>query len=232
MPKRPTERALSEDLPDETARRAIREDLSSTILVEAAAGTGKTECLVQRMVALVATGAATVDHLSAVTFTIRAAAQLKQRFQNALEEALRREKGTLAAGRLTEALARLDSCFVGTIHAFGARLLRERPVEAGLDPGFTELDEAEDGAARGEAWERFSEELFLTIDPRLERLIELDIPLRDLSGSFEDVCENSDVAIATGARGPEPDFSSARAKVEGFAERAAQSFPAEAPSGR
>ena len=231
MAKRPTERVFSQDLIDEPARRAIREDLSSTILVEAAAGTGKTECLVQRMVALVRQGATTVDHLSAVTFTIRAAAQLKQRFQNALEEALRNEKGKLEARRLTEALARLDSCFVGTIHAFGARLLRERPVEAGLDPGFTELDEAEDGAARSEAWERFSEELFLTGDPRLERLIELDIPLRDLSGSFEAVCENSDVAIATGALGPEPDFSGARAEIEAFLERASQSLPAEAPSG-
>lgn len=231
MPKRPTERTFSEDLPDEAARRAIREDLSSTILVEAAAGTGKTECLVQRMIALVAKGTTTVDRLSAVTFTIRAAAQLKQRFQNALEEALRREIGKLEARRLTEALARFDSCFVGTIHAFGARLLRERPVEAGLDPGFTELDEAEDGAARSEAWERFSEELFLTADLRLERLIELDIPLRDLAGSFEAVCENSDVAIAAGARGPEPDFSEARAKVEAFVERAAQSLPVEAPPG-
>src|SRR5215468_506030 len=117
MTKRRAEPALLEDLPDGAARRAIREDLSSTILVEAAAGTGKTECLVQRMVALVATGSTTVDRLSAVTFTIRAAAQLKQRFQIALEEALRTEKGEEAARLLTAALKRLDSCFVGTIHA-------------------------------------------------------------------------------------------------------------------
>ena len=71
MPKRPTERALLEDLPDGAARRAIRHDLSTTILVEAAAGTGKTASLVGRMVALVATDATTVDKLSAVTFTIR-----------------------------------------------------------------------------------------------------------------------------------------------------------------
>ena len=55
------------------------------MLVEAAAGTGKTTCLVSRMAALVATGAARVENLSAVTFTIRAAAQLSQRFQNELE---------------------------------------------------------------------------------------------------------------------------------------------------
>src|SRR6266516_1652697 len=159
MPKRPTE-PHAESLPDAAARAAIREDLDTTILVEAAAGTGKTAGLVGRMVALVATGATTVDRLSAVTFTIRAAAQLKQRFQNALEKALRGERDGQARERLAQALAHLDSCFVGTIHAFGARLLRERPVEAGVDPGFTEMDDPEDGAARREAWDRFAEDLF------------------------------------------------------------------------
>ncbi len=231
MTKRRTERPLLDDLPDAPARRAIRENLSSTILVEAAAGTGKTECLVQRMVALVSTGETTVDRLSAVTFTIRAAAQLKQRFQIALEDALRDEKEEDASRRLSEALSRLDSCFVGTIHAFGARLLRERPVEAGLDPGFTELDEAEDGAARREAWDRFAEELFLTADPLLARLLELGVPLKDLADSFKAVCENSDVEIEIGSRPPEPDFARTRAEVESFLERVAPSLPSEAPAG-
>ena len=60
-------------LPDQAARDAIAEDLGATILVEAAAGTGKTESLVRRMVALVRTGAAPVERISAVTFTIKAA---------------------------------------------------------------------------------------------------------------------------------------------------------------
>jgi len=218
-------------LPDAAARSAIREDLGTTILVEAAAGTGKTASLVDRMVALVATGRTTVDRLSAVTYTIRAAAQLKQRFQNALEQALRGEKDDAARARLAAALAHLDSCFVGTIHAFGARLLRERPVEAGVDPGFVEMDDPEDGTARRGAWDRFAEELFLTADPLLARLIELQIPLRDLSDSFKTVCENSDVEIPIGARLPEPDFSGTRAEVEVFLERAAATVPEEAPPG-
>ncbi|HKF43823.1 MAG TPA: UvrD-helicase domain-containing protein [Thermoanaerobaculia bacterium] len=231
MSKKRTDPLRGSELPDEAARRAIRDDLSTTILVEAAAGTGKTDSLVRRMVALVSTGATTLDRLSAVTFTIRAAAQLKQRFQNALEKALAAEKAADAKQRLSEALRRLDSCFVGTIHAFGARLLRERPVESGLEPGFRELDEAEDGAARGEAWDRFCEELFLAGDPRLARLIELDIRLPDLQDSFDDVCENSDVTIDPGARLPEPSFARARGQVEAFLARAEASVPAEAPPG-
>jgi ATP-dependent helicase/nuclease subunit A len=217
--------------PDEDARRAIREDLSTTILVEAAAGTGKTRALVDRMVATIATGRATMDCLAAVTFTIKAAAQLRQRFQNALEAALREESDALRRQRLRDALARVDLCFVGTIHAFGARLLRERPVEAGIEPGFLEMDEPEDGVARGEAWERFTAGLFLRDDPRVERLIELGVPLGDLERAFDTVCEYADVEIAAEGEGPEPDFTAARRAVEAFLERAAPTIPAEPPAG-
>src|SRR5262245_49563394 len=79
----------SRPLPDDDARAAIRGDLGTTFLVEAAAGTGKTESLVERMVALVRTGRTTIDRLSAVTFTIKAAAELSQRFQAGLEAAAR-----------------------------------------------------------------------------------------------------------------------------------------------
>ncbi len=231
MPKKPTEPPKPAAFPDEPARAAIRDDLGTTILVEASAGTGKTRSLVDRMVSLVATGTASVDHLSAVTFTIRAAAQLRQRFQSSLEAALREEKTAGRRENLGRGLAHLDSCFIGTIHAFGARLLRERPVEAGVDPGFVEMDEPEDGAARRDAWDRFTESLFLSSDPRLGRLIELGISLEDLREGFKTICENSDVDVSPGARQPEPDFSAARGQVEDFLDQAARAIPPEAPAG-
>ena len=231
MPKKRTDPPPPGFLPDDGARASIREDLGTTILVEASAGTGKTRSLVDRMVALVATGTADVDHLSAVTFTIRAAAQLRQRFQNSLERALRGEKDGARRERLTRGLAHLDSCFIGTIHAFSARLLRERPVEAGVDPGFVEMDDPEDGAARREAWDRFTESLFLSSDPRLARLIELGISLEDLRQGFQTVCENSDVDMAPGICRSEPDFSTARGQVSTFLDRAAAAVPPEAPPG-
>src|SRR5262245_33274640 len=214
-------------LSDEAARKAIREDLGTTILVEAAAGTGKTTSLVERMVALIASGRATTDRLSAVTFTIKSAAQLRQKFQNALEKAQREERDPERRDRLGAALASLDSCFLGTIHAFGARLLRERPVEAGVEPGFVEMDEPEDGVARAEAWERFTAQLYLDNDPRLAKLLALGIRLSDLEGAFETVCENSDLGIVAGADLPEPDFSQTRREVESFLERWSSKFPAQ-----
>ncbi|MGH9368594.1 MAG: UvrD-helicase domain-containing protein, partial [Thermoanaerobaculia bacterium] len=219
------------ELPDADARRAIREDLGTTILVEAAAGTGKTTSLVDRMVALVSTGRTTVDRLSAVTFTIRAAAQLRQRFQIALEQAHAGERNRGRRDLLAAGLARLDSCFLGTIHAFSARLLRERPVEAGVDPGYREMDDPEDGAARGEAWESYVTALFARDDPRLARLMPLGVPLRDLFDTYGALCENSDIEAAIGAELPEPDFGKARSRVEAFLEESREAVPPEAPEG-
>jgi ATP-dependent helicase/nuclease subunit A len=217
-------------LPDEEARRAIREDLGTSLLVEAAAGTGKTTSLVSRMTALVRTGTTTIDRLSAVTFTIRAAAELSERFQTSLEAAARAATGD-ERERLEAALSRLDSAFVGTIHAFCARLLRERPVEAGVDPGFAEMDEPENAAARLEAWGRYTERLFITESPILPRLAALGIRLEDLRQTYETLSDNEDVEPEIGPEEPPPDFSAERAAVEKFLVRAAADLPAEMPAG-
>src|SRR6476646_2721291 len=73
---------------DEESRRVIREELLTNILVEAGAGSGKTEMLAQRMAAGVATGAYQVEHMAAVTFTRKAASELRGRFHLALEREL------------------------------------------------------------------------------------------------------------------------------------------------
>ena len=92
--------AVAARLPDAEARRAIEEDLGVSLLVEAAAGTGKTTSLVARMTELIRSGATTVDRISAVTFTIKAAAELSERFQTSLEAAARdgRGRGEAATG--------------------------------------------------------------------------------------------------------------------------------------
>ena len=217
-------------LPDDAARRAIREDLGTSLLVEAAAGTGKTTSLVDRMTALIRTGATTIDRISAVTFTIKAAAELSERFQTRLEAAARESAGEERL-RLAAALSRLDSAFVGTIHAFCARLLRERPVEAGVDPGFAEMDEPENAAARLEAWSRYTERLFTDENPILPRLAAVNVRLEDLRQTYETLSDNEDVAPAIGPELQPPDFSGERAAVSKFLARAAAELPAEMPPG-
>ena len=102
------------------------------MLVEAAAGTGKTTSMVGRMVALLRAGKCRIDTLAAVTFTRKSTAELRARFQIELERAAAAESGA-AGERLAEALAHVERCFIGTIHSFCGRLLRERPIEAGVD---------------------------------------------------------------------------------------------------
>src|SRR5678815_2279565 len=72
-------------LDDQDARDAIATDLDSTFVVEAAAGTGKTTELIRRIVRVLATGRAGVGDLVAVTFTEKAAGELKLRLRQELE---------------------------------------------------------------------------------------------------------------------------------------------------
>lgn len=75
-----------------------------------------------------------------MTFTRKAASELKGRFQLALEKAFALEQDPVKRKNLGRALDDMDRCFLGTIHSFCTAILRERPVEAGLDPEFESLD--------------------------------------------------------------------------------------------
>ena len=145
--------------PDQHARDRIATALDRDLLVEAGAGSGKTTAMVERMVALISTGTATIDQLVAVTFTRKAAAELRERFQEKLEEEIPQRGGRFgrAPARARRSLDQLDSCFLGTIHAFCGRLLRERPLEAGVPPDFREVYGTEEQLLREEAWNRFLE---------------------------------------------------------------------------
>jgi ATP-dependent exoDNAse (exonuclease V) beta subunit len=122
-------------LADQAARDRIRGDLNATVIVEAAAGTGKTTELIERIVALVKRGHTTLDRILAVTFTELAAGEMKLRLRTELEK-VRQDAPAQEHDRLTAALAKLEVAPIGTIHSFCADLLREWPVEAGVDPVF------------------------------------------------------------------------------------------------
>jgi len=124
-------------LSDADARERIRSDLDTTLVVEAAAGTGKTTELVARIIALVRTGRARLSSIAAVTFTDKAAGEMKLRLRAEVERA-RTAEGLQDAERahLDAALQELEVARIGTIHSFCSDLLRERPVEAGVDPLF------------------------------------------------------------------------------------------------
>lgn len=186
--------------------------LDRNLLVEAAAGTGKTTCLVDRMIALLAGGrCADIHQMAAVTFTRKAAAELRSRFRQELEKAVaatdRADKEKQNLGR---ALEHLDQCFIGTIHSFCGRLLRERPVEAGVDMDFAELEEDADWRLREEAWKRYCAEL-IAEDPEgiLAELDRLGLQVDGLKDSFKNFAEYPDVEEwpSAGPGASEADFS-------------------------
>jgi ATP-dependent exoDNAse (exonuclease V) beta subunit len=144
---------------DAHARAAIREQLDDTVVVEAAAGTGKTSELVHRIIAVLASGRARVEQIAAVTFTEKAAGDLKLRLRAELEVARHAAAaGEIMRARLEHARTHLEEARVSTIHTFCADLLRERPIEAGVDPQFQVLTEADADRLFGVAFTRWLED--------------------------------------------------------------------------
>jgi ATP-dependent helicase/nuclease subunit A len=140
------------ELPDAEARRRILTDFSTTLFVEAAAGTGKTTALIGRIVSLIRNGVGTLERIVAVTFTEKAAGEMKLRLRTEIERA-RKDASAEEQARLERALAELELARIGTIHAFCGDLLRERPVEAGIDPLFQVAAEDEASELADQAFE-------------------------------------------------------------------------------
>ena len=178
---------------DEAARRTIAEALDDTLLVEAAAGSGKTSCMVERMVRLIESDRCRIEGLVAVTFTRKAAHQLRERFQQKLEDRLACCSTPSSVARLQHALDHIDHGFVGTIHSFCARLLRERPVEFGVDPTFRELSADEDQQLREAAWNDNLSDLYASNDPLLDRMDELGLDRSKLKSCFHRFIEYRDI---------------------------------------
>jgi ATP-dependent helicase/nuclease subunit A len=126
--------------PNPEQRAAI--EARGEVFVSAGAGTGKTAVLVERFVRAVCEEGLDVESVLVITYTRRAAGELRFRIRHAL-----RERGRPDLAR------RLDGAWISTIHGFCHRLLRTYPLQAGLDPQFRELDEAQASVLRGEAFD-------------------------------------------------------------------------------
>ena len=202
-------------LPDQEARDLIEQRLDANLLVEAGAGSSKTESLARRMAAGIAGGVYGIEHMAAVTFTRKAAAELRGRFQIQLERRLAAETNPRRRERLETALARLERLFAGTIHAFCARLLRERPAEARIAPGFAELDEAADLEHQERAWHDYLDRARVTGSPLWQALVDADVAAEDLRPAFATVCMHDEVAFPAPAA-PLPDPAPVWAALETF----------------
>ena len=135
-------------------------EATGNVFVSAGAGTGKTSVLVERYVRAVCDRGLDVESILVITYTRKAAGELRSRIRAALLERGRRD------------LARdLDGAWISTIHGFCNRLLKAHPFGVGLDPRFRELDEAGAAVLRGEAFERALETFCAGSEPERLRLL-------------------------------------------------------------
>jgi ATP-dependent helicase/nuclease subunit A len=159
-------------------RRAIRET-GTSFVVEASAGTGKTSTLVRRILRLVLLGGPDgeplkMSEIAAITFTEKAAGQMKVRLRQKFEAFARRSG---PAVRARNALRDLDGAAISTFHAFATSLLKERPFEANLDPRFSTLDQSQSDLFFREVWEPWLKRAIEERDPPLERALRSGISL-------------------------------------------------------
>jgi ATP-dependent helicase/nuclease subunit A len=178
---------------DHAARERIRTDLTTNMLVEAGAGSGKTTSLVDRLLEHVRTGSP-IERLTAVTFTRKAANELRERFQLKLERQIQEDTATpQELARYLEALHGIDRAYVGTIHGFCARLLRERPLEVGIDPDFQETSGEDWDELRRQFWRLWIERAKRDGDVGFAAIEQVGIEPQQLEESFELVVRYPDV---------------------------------------
>ncbi|NLD98102.1 MAG: UvrD-helicase domain-containing protein [Synergistaceae bacterium] len=208
----------TEVLADAGARKRIEEDLDCNFVVEAAAGTGKTTSLVGRMLSLVRSGVP-LGNIAAVTFTRKAAARLSEALQIRLEQAAAQESDKKAKKLLLQALDTREQAFIGTIHSFCARMLRERPVEAGVTPDFMELDETDAAVMRDRFWRQYADELPKKNPQAWSSLKKIGLDIDSLRPLFGNQTANPDVDVVVDSSLQPPDVQSVSANVFSFLDR-------------
>ena len=165
---------------DHAVRERIINELDTSFFLEAGAGSGKTSVIVGRVVNLVRHGRS-LDEIVAITFTEKAAGELRERI-----------RAELASAGLHEALRDVDAAQIQTIHAFAANILRERSLDAGLDPDFSVLDQLQADLRFAQSWRSW---LWSNDAPQqtLQRALDLGLPLRDLQLAAEQLARNRDL---------------------------------------
>ena len=116
------------------------ETVDKNLVVTAGAGAGKTRVLVARILYIIKQGMADIDEIVAITYTNKAALEIRDR----LRKEMMKEKNDRV---FLKNLRKLGIAYIGTIHSFCLRLLKENPVEAGIDPDVKILEEY-----RANAW--------------------------------------------------------------------------------
>jgi len=208
---------------DHQARKRVVEGIEQGCAVEAGAGTGKTTLLVSRALRILASDGASIERMAMVTFTEKAAGELKVRLREGIERRIR--DGGPGRAAFVTALGSIDRATITTIHAFAASLLRERPVESGVDPRFHVLADLECQILRDETFSAWWSRSLNDRDCDLEPVLRLGVGERRIRTLAFVAVENRDLEAPPAPSPIEPPedfvarFKSHVARLQGLAER-------------
>lgn len=151
------------------------------ILVSAAAGSGKTAVLVERIVRMISEGdhPMDIDRLLVVTFTRAAAAQMRERIASAISKRLQEDPDNI---HLQRQATLLHNAQITTMDSFFTFLLRNNFSEIDLDPGYRQMDQTESDLLKKDALEDFLEECYAAQEPEFLECVEYFCPGKDDSG--------------------------------------------------
>jgi ATP-dependent exoDNAse (exonuclease V) beta subunit len=207
---------------DEKLRQSACKETGRSFAVEASAGTGKTTTLVDRILHLVLEKGPKdepipLSSVCAITFTEKAAGEMKVRLRQEFE---RRAGLEGAAGeRARAALRDLEAAAISTFHSFAVSLLKERPIEAELDPRFTALDDAQRRLFFREVWEPWINRALLARNGPIEAALRAGIRLETLRGLAETLLQHS-VAVRRLKLEPPPTEEQVREQKREFLKEA------------
>ena len=193
---------------DEKSREMIVNDFNHTLFVEAGAGSGKTTSMVSRIMSLIINNKCDIQEIIAITFTNDGAASLKSKIQKELEKAFNQDKYALTEKniiklndqqkrRVHEALLHLPLAQISTIHSFCLSIIKERPIECGIDPMieiYTDLNENE---LFNNAWCSFLLLKSKENDNFLNFLLEENIDINKIQNIASIKCGHPDLTIYT-----------------------------------
>lgn len=148
--------------------------LDKNTFISAGAGTGKTHILVERYIELLQKGYAEIPEIVAITFTEKAAKEMKDRIRERCSEKDKRE---------------LENSRIDTIHGLCARIIRENPIEIGIDPRSDILDETEELTLLDKLVHRFLIELLEEKDSATTRILK-EYGLRDTKAIIRELVKN------------------------------------------
>ncbi len=139
--------------------RAI-ETLDKSVLVAAAAGSGKTTILVQRILNIIEKGEADVDELLIVTFTNAAAAEMRVRLSKQIKKRIQEVEDPKEKKRLAEQLDKLYRAYISTFNSFAMRIIKEFFYEVNIEPNFKVCDEVMGSMLQYQAVDQLFEDCF------------------------------------------------------------------------